>query len=99
MSFTPSYRTCGLDNCMECASPGRGRRGEGLRCNPNKLLLDPHARAITGHIEWGQSVFSHDFGDPDRADESDSAGAMPRGSAGRRGSLTGGMISRPEDPT
>jgi isoamylase len=51
---------------------------QGLRCNPNKLLLDPHARAISGHIEWGQSVFSHAFEDPDQADESDSASAMPR---------------------
>jgi isoamylase len=51
---------------------------EGLRCNPSKLLLDPYARAITGHVEWGQSVFSHDFGDPERADGADSATATPR---------------------
>jgi isoamylase len=50
----------------------------GLRCNENKLLLDPYARAITGQIEWGQPVFSHSFDDPDRADESDSAKAMAR---------------------
>jgi glycogen operon protein len=52
---------------------------DGLRCNPNKLLLDPYARAISGSIAWGQPVFSHHFDDQDRPDESDSADAMPRG--------------------
>ena len=28
--------------------------GEGLRCNPAKLLLDPQARAVEGHVAWGQ---------------------------------------------
>jgi isoamylase len=51
---------------------------DGLRCNPNKLLLDPYARAIAGQIEWGQSVFSHSFDDPDQADGTDSATAMAR---------------------
>ena len=29
---------------------------EGLRCNPNKLLLDPYAKATSGEIQWGQSA-------------------------------------------
>ncbi|MEO6943154.1 MAG: glycogen debranching enzyme GlgX, partial [Lacisediminihabitans sp.] len=33
----------------------------GLRHNPNKLLLDPYARAIEGDYEWGQPVFGHDL--------------------------------------
>src|SRR5690606_19536354 len=38
---------------------------EGCRFNPNKLLLDPYAKAVEGEIEWGQPVFGYDFGDPD----------------------------------
>jgi hypothetical protein len=36
----------------------------GHRCNPNKLLLDPYAKAIDGQIDWDQALFSYDFGDP-----------------------------------
>ena len=51
---------------------------EGLRCNPAKLLLDPHATAIDGAIAWGESVFGHRVDAPDEPDDSDSAPAMPR---------------------
>ena len=51
---------------------------EGLRCNPSKLLLDPHATAIEGHVRWGQEVFGHRFDDPCEPDGSDSAASMPR---------------------
>src|SRR6201981_3290804 len=27
----------------------------GNRCNPNKLLLDPYAKAIDGRIDWDES--------------------------------------------
>ena len=30
----------------------------GLRCNPNKLLLDPYAKAIEGNIDGDESLFS-----------------------------------------
>jgi isoamylase len=50
----------------------------GLRHNPNKLLLDPHARAIEGEYDWGQAVFGHDMNNPDQLDETDSAGSVPR---------------------
>lgn len=50
----------------------------GHRCNPNKLLLDPYAKAIDGQFQWGQSLFSYDFGDPDSRNDEDSAAAMPR---------------------
>ena len=53
--------------------------GEGLRCNPAKLLLDPQARAVEGHVTWGQEVFGHRFDDPTQMDRSDSAPCMPRG--------------------
>jgi isoamylase len=36
--------------------------GAGLRCNPNKLLLDPYAKAIDGRIDWNES-----FNDADSA--------------------------------
>ncbi|MFI5085417.1 MAG: glycogen debranching protein GlgX [Actinomycetales bacterium] len=49
----------------------------GLRHNPNKLLLDPHATAIEGQYSWGQSVFSHDMDEPSAMDSSDSAGKTP----------------------
>jgi isoamylase len=34
---------------------------EGIRCNPRKLLLDPYARAIDGHIDWNSSCYSYDL--------------------------------------
>jgi glycogen operon protein len=49
-----------------------------LRCNPAKLLLDPHATAIDGGVQWGQAVFGHRFEDPMAIDTSDSADAMPK---------------------
>jgi glycogen operon protein len=52
--------------------------GEGLRCNPAKLLLDPHAIAIDGEVLWGQEVFSHRFDDPDQVNDADSAASMPK---------------------
>jgi glycogen operon protein len=50
----------------------------GQRCNPNKLLLDPYAKAIDGTFEWDQSLFGYDFGDPDSRNDDDSAAAMPK---------------------
>jgi glycogen operon protein len=52
---------------------------EGLRCNGAKLLLDPHATAVEGTVAWGEEVFGHHFDDPDRRNDADSAGSMPRG--------------------
>ena len=50
----------------------------GQRCNPNKLLLDPYAKAIDGNFEWNQSLFGYDFGDPDSRNDDDSAASMPK---------------------
>jgi isoamylase len=50
----------------------------GLRCNPNKLLLDPYSKAIDGTFEWNQSLFSYMFGDPDSHNDDDSAASMPK---------------------
>jgi glycogen operon protein len=51
----------------------------GKRFNPNKLLLDPYAKAVSGRVEWGQSAFGYDFGDPDSRNDDDSAAAMVKG--------------------
>src|SRR5262245_4838769 len=50
----------------------------GQRCNPNKLLLDPYARAIEGGVRWDEAVFPYRFGDPDAPSETDSAPFVPR---------------------
>jgi glycogen operon protein len=51
----------------------------GQRFNPSKLLLDPYAKAVEGQIEWGQPVFSYEFGDPDSFNDEDSAAHMMKG--------------------
>lgn len=51
----------------------------GLRCNPNKLLLDPYAKATWREIEWDQSLFGYTFGDPDSRNDDDSAPHMTLG--------------------
>jgi len=51
---------------------------QGLRFNPNKLLLDPYARAIQGEVRWGQEVFGHRWDSKDEPDNRDSAPFMPR---------------------
>ena len=51
----------------------------GHRCNPNKLLLDPYAKAIDGPVRWSPSVY--DYPRPGyRVDTSqdDSAPRVPR---------------------
>ncbi|MBN3455522.1 glycogen debranching protein GlgX [Mycobacterium sp. DSM 3803] len=50
----------------------------GHRCNPNKLVLDPYAKAINGSFTWGQPLFSYNFGDPDSRNDDDSAANMPK---------------------
>ena len=54
---------------------------EGHRFNPNKLLLDPYAKAISGPVRWNDAVYGYEIGDPDEDlsfDERDSAGSMPK---------------------
>jgi isoamylase len=43
----------------------------GLRHNPHKLLLEPHARGVRGNYTCGQAVFGHDLNDPEKMDEPD----------------------------
>jgi glycogen operon protein len=53
----------------------------GHRFNPNKLLLDPYARAVMGELKWGPELFGYTLGHPDADlsfDERDSAPFMPK---------------------
>ncbi|MBW4094224.1 MAG: glycogen debranching protein GlgX [Acidobacteria bacterium] len=45
----------------------------GLRCNANKLLLDPYAKAIAGQVDWNPAVFSYELGSPEKRNDADSA--------------------------
>jgi isoamylase len=52
---------------------------QGLRYNPNKLLIDPYARAICGEFRWGPPLFGYLAGAKDDVPSPlDSAPAMPR---------------------
>ncbi|MCI6573716.1 MAG: glycogen debranching protein GlgX [Actinomycetaceae bacterium] len=46
----------------------------GLRFDPTKILLDPYAKAIDGHVENHQSNFSYDFLNPHEHVAQDSLG-------------------------
>jgi len=50
--------------------------GRGWRCNPNKLLLDPYAKAIEGQIDWNEAVYGYRFGAPHERNDADSARYM-----------------------
>lgn len=53
--------------------------GQGHRCNPAKLLLDPYAKSIDGDIDWNEAVFPYPFSSgPDARNDGDSAPFMPR---------------------
>jgi len=50
---------------------------KGQRCNPQKLLIDPYAKAISDGVHWDQSLFGYNFGHPDERNDADSAGHVP----------------------
>ncbi|MGE3783054.1 MAG: glycogen debranching protein GlgX [Alphaproteobacteria bacterium] len=52
----------------------------GHRFNPNKLLIDPYAKALHGHLEWDPALFGYSMesGDDLSFDERDSAGFVPK---------------------
>lgn len=59
---------------------GPYRPEEGLRFNPNKLLLDPYAKAIGREINWDDSLFGYTIGHEAEDlsfDERDSAAFAP----------------------
>ncbi len=55
---------------------------EGHRFNPNKLLIDPYARALSGNVGWDDAVHGYIRGDPSADlsfDTRDSAALVPKG--------------------
>ncbi|MHB8507571.1 MAG: glycogen debranching protein GlgX [Candidatus Dormibacteria bacterium] len=51
----------------------------GLRFNPSKLLIDPYARAISGHPKWTAAAFGYRLGKDDTViSTEDSTAVMPR---------------------
>jgi isoamylase len=53
----------------------------GHRFNPNKLLLDPYAKALVGHMRWSDAHFGYRIGSPRddlSFDRRDSAAGMPK---------------------
>src|SRR2546423_6397888 len=60
---------------------GHYQPADGLRFNPNKLLLDPYARAHIGELKWDPAVFGYKLGAEDADltfDERDSAPFVPK---------------------
>jgi glycogen operon protein len=53
---------------------------EGHRFNPNKLLIDPYAKALVGHLKWDPALFGYQMESMDDLtyDERDSAPFMPK---------------------
>ncbi|MEM8591136.1 MAG: glycogen debranching protein GlgX [Pseudomonadota bacterium] len=54
---------------------------EGHRFNPHKLLIDPYAKKLTGHLTWHDSLHGYEVGHKDADlsfDTRDSAPYMPR---------------------
>ena len=50
---------------------------QGHRFNPNKLLLDPYAKALVGELKWDDALFGYKIGEEDLTfDERDSAPFM-----------------------
>jgi len=54
---------------------------KGHRFNPHKLLIDPYAKAIAGTIQWDDSLYAYEIGNPDEDlsfSEVDSAPFIPK---------------------
>ena len=53
----------------------------GHRFNPNKLLIDPYTKAISGDVRWTDAMYGYAIGDPEEDmsfDHRDSGGDMPK---------------------
>ncbi len=53
---------------------------KGLRCNSDKLLIDPYAKAVVGAVQWDEAMFPYRFADgPDGPPATkDNAAFIPR---------------------
>ncbi len=51
----------------------------GHRCNSQKLLVDPYAKAIEGAVDWHEAVFGYHWSDPEGSrNDLDSAAHVPK---------------------
>ncbi len=50
----------------------------GDRFNPNKLLVDPYARALVGKVDYTSAIFGFASGDESRPDVRDDAAGVPK---------------------
>ena len=51
----------------------------GQRFNPNKLLIDPYAKAISGSVNWHESLYGYKIGEDDLTfSDRDSAPFVPK---------------------
>jgi glycogen operon protein len=50
----------------------------GHRCNPNKLLLDPYAKAVDGGFDWDEACFGYRWSDENSRNDLDSAPHVPK---------------------
>ena len=60
---------------------GEYNPAEGLRFNPNKLLLDPYGKKLVGTLIWNKAIFGYDVDSPDKDlsfSELDSAPYVPK---------------------
>ena len=77
---------------------GPYRPDEGHRFNPNKFLIDPYARRLTGHPVWDDSLYGYNP-DADALDLSfdtrDSVNFMPRSVVE---DFTAGRAAHPDTP-
>ena len=70
----------------------------GLWCNPNKLLIDPYAKAVEGLWEWNEAMFPYHFGQPESSrNDLDNARYIPK-SAVINPFFDWGSSSRPNIP-
>ena len=72
----------------------------GKRFNPNKLLIDPYAKAISGGVEWSDALFGYQVGHDDAdlvMSETDSAASLPK-SVVVDGAFTWGGDRAPHTP-
>jgi isoamylase len=52
---------------------------DGHWCNPNKVLIDPYAKALSGKWNWNEALFPYHFADPEGSkNDLDSAAYVPK---------------------
>src|SRR5437899_3815524 len=68
----------GLGQAYGYRTTGPYDPSRGPRCNPQKLLLDPYARATSGSVRFGPEVLGYSVENPDAPSTLDSVDHVPR---------------------